>query len=159
MEYAKLETLTLHTVDKKNKNDFEFTKKMLFDESIKRWFTSIGNGLLNNPNYEFFNHSFLVKNNDEYIGIIGIGNYNSNEKCVYLRSAVDKDKRGKSYGKKILYEITEYIFSNYDNVESIRLKIDKENLASLATIDYCGYTLLESDYYIKYNPYIKTQKR
>lgn len=159
MEYAKLETLTLHIVDKKNKNDFEFTKKMVFDESIKRWYTSIGNGLLVNPNNEFFNYSFLVKDGDEYIGIIGIGNYNSEEKCVYLRSAVDKDKRGKSYGKKILSEITEYIFSNYNNVESIRLKIDKENIASLATANYCGYTILESDYYIKYNPYIKTQKR
>ncbi len=149
-----LNTLTLVNFDKENKAHLEFLKKLVHDESIKKWFTGISSGLINNPNNEFFGHSFFVEDNNELIGYINIGNIN-NENSVYLRAAVDKDKRGNNYGKTILSETTDYIFDNFNEVENIMLKIDKENKASLMTADSCGYLWLRDDYYYKKNPNIK----
>ena len=75
-----------------------------------------------------------------------------------MRAAISKNKRGNKYGKTLLSEITEYIFVNFKAVESIRLKIDKENTTSLMTANACGYEWLSDDFYIKYNSYIKKVK-
>lgn len=158
MEFIKLQTLTLHTFESNNKDNLDFLKELINDESIKKWFTGLAGGLLINKNKEFFGYSFFVKDNSEFIGYVNIGNYNKNEKSVYLRAAISKNKRGKGYGKTLLSEITEYIFANFKAVESIRLKIDKENTTSLMTANACGYEWLSDDFYIKYNSYIKKVK-
>ncbi len=154
MEFIKLDTLSLHIMDRENINDCKFVKKLVNNEGIKKWVHGISNIMSSNENKEFFNKGFIVKDNDLYIGYLGIGALNS-EKSVYLRAGIDNNVIGKGYGKKILNEITEYIFFNYSEVESIKLKIDKENIASLKTANSCGYKWLHDDYYVKYNPYIK----
>ena len=158
MVYAKIGTLTLHTFDKDNNEEKDFLKKICFDETIKKRFQGITIGLLNNPRKEFFNHGFLVTHNDTFIGYIGIGAYDDINHSVYLRAAIDKDKRGHSYGKTLLSEITEYIFQMYPQVENICLKIANDNKASLMTANACGYQWLRDDFYIKYNPYIERTK-
>lgn len=158
MEYAKIGTLTLNIFDKENREALEFIKKLCKDESIQKRFQGITRGLLNNENKEFFDHGFLVTDNGIFIGYINIGNYNEIEHCIYLRAAIDKEKRGHSYGKTLLSEITEYVFQNYPQIESIRLKIANDNKASLMTAFSCGYEWLESDFFIKYNPYIDKRK-
>lgn len=158
MEYAKLKTLTLSTFDKNKREDLEFVKKLCKDESIGKWFHGITVGLLHNPKNEFLDHSFLVRHNDTLVGYIGIGNFNEMEKSVYLRAAIDKDQRGKKYGEILLQEITDYIFENYSQVESIRLKIDRQNKASLSTANACGYKWLENEIFAKFNPYINNKK-
>ena len=158
MEFAILERLTLNTVDKNNKDDISFVKRLFCDKSIKKWFSGMSVGLLSNPNNEFFGHGFLVKDRVKYVGYIGIGNYNVDERAVYLRSAIDKDLRGMGYGEILLNEITEYIFFNYTGVESIRLKIASNNVASLRTAKKCQYELLRDDFYIRYNPYVRKVK-
>lgn len=115
-------------------------------------------GLLNNPNNELFGHSFLVSHSGTLIGYLNIGHYNKEEKCVYLRTAIDKNQRGQGYGKLLLSEITEYIFQNYSEVLNIRLKIAKDNIPSLMTANACGYTWLRDDFYNKVNPYINVNK-
>ena len=105
------------------------------------------NGLVNNPKLELFDHSFFVKHDSVLIGYINIGAYNKDEKCVYLRAAIDLDKRGLSYGKTLLAEISEYIFLEYPNVHSIKLKIADDNIPSLMTANYCGYKWLRDDFY------------
>ena len=155
MSIRKLNNLTLINFDKENKEHLEFLKKLIHDESIKKWFNGICSGLINNPNNEFFGHSFFVKDNEDLVGYVNIGDFNTNEKSVYLRSAVEKNKRGKNYGKTILSDITDYIFDNFNEVESIRLKIDRENKASLMTANACGYLWLTDDFYYKSNPNIK----
>ena len=157
MEYAKIGTLTLTTFDKDNREDLEFIKRMCQDETIRSRFQGIMRGL-SNEKKSFFDTGFLVKHDKDLIGYIHIGNFNELDHCVYLRSAVDKDKRGLSYGKTILSEITEYIFQNYPQVESIRLKIAIDNKPSLMTANSCGYLWLEDDFYIKYNPYMDLKK-
>ena len=158
MKYDDMESLSLYKFSKDDKDALFFIEKLAKDESIKKWFSGIFVGLLNNPNNEFFDHSFLVKSNDIYVGYIKIGKYNEEEKCVYLTAAIDKDLRGHSYGKTLLTETTEYIFQNHPQVESIRLKIDNNNKASLMTANSCGYRWLKDDYYMKENPYLKKVK-
>ena len=158
MEYIKLTNLTLHTFNNESRNDLEFVKKLCKDEAIKKWVHGVTGGLLKNPNNEFFGYTFIVKDNEEYVGFIKIGNFNNNENCVYLRAGISADKRKMNYGKMLLSEITEYIFSNYDNVHSIKLKIANDNRASLKTAEACGYSWISDDFYGKSNPYIKTIK-
>ena len=152
----KLETLTIHTFDKNNKTELEFIKKLCNDETIKSRFQGLLRGLIDDKG--FFDHAFLVSHNNNLVGYVHIGDFNNEEKCVYLRAAIDKDKRGFGYGKTILQEVTEYIFKNYSQVESIRLKIASDNKASLMTSNACGYKWLENDFYIKYNPYLDNIK-
>lgn len=152
----KLETLTIHNFDKNNKTELEFIKKLCNDETIKSRFQGLLRGLIDDKG--FFDHGFLVSHNNNLVGYVYIGSFNDEEKCVYLRAAIDKDKRGMNYGKTILSEITEYIFKNYSQVESIRLKIASDNKASLMTSNACGYQWLIDDFYIKYNPYIENKK-
>ncbi|MBQ9072343.1 MAG: GNAT family N-acetyltransferase [Bacilli bacterium] len=157
MEYAKLETLTIHTFDKNDVKALEFIKKLCNDETIKARFQGLLVGLLNNKNNDFFNHGFLVSYNDTYIGYINIGEFNNEEKYVYLRADIDKDIRGAKYGQRLLSEITEYIFINYPQVESIRLKIASDNKPSLKVADSCGFVLAGYEIYAKNNPYISNK--
>lgn len=159
VEYVSLGTLKLNTFDKDNKQMLEFLKKLIKDETIISRFQGMTVGLLKNDRNEFFGHGFLVTDNNEFVGYIGIGDYNQKEKSVYLRYAIDKEKRGKSYGKTLLNEITEHIFKNYSSIESIRLKIASDNKASLMTANSCGYKWLNDEFYSKDNYYIeKTSK-
>ena len=157
MEYLKLDTLALHTVDKGDRVALDFIKKLCHDKSISERFTGITGGLLSNPNNEFFGYGFLVTYNNEYIGYIRIGNIFEDEKSVYLRAAIDKDTRGHNFGATLLNEITEYIFYNFHEVESIRLKIAPDNIPSLKTAEAGGYKWLNDDYFVKYNPYLTSE--
>lgn len=152
----KIGTLTIHNFDKNNKTELEFIKNLCNDDTIKTRFQGIFTGLLNDT--DFFNRGFLVSHNNNLVGYLHIGALNPEENCVYLRAAVDKNSRGMNYGKTILSEITEYIFKNFEQVESIRLKIASDNKASLMTSNACGYKWLENDFYIKYNPYLDNKK-
>lgn len=158
MEFAKIGTLILNIFDKENIEALEFVKELCRDDTIKTRFQGIMVGL-SNPQNEFFNHSFLVKHNDVFIGYINISDFNTEEKSIYLRAAITQNKRGLSYGKTLLSEITEYVFKKYPQVENIRLKIANDNKASLMTSNSCGYEWLKDDFYIKYNPYITTNKK
>lgn len=154
MNSIELTTLKLVVFNKKDKEHLKFLKLLLQDKSILQRFQGLANKLLHNYGDDFFDRGFLVANTDKLIGFINIGAYNNLEKSVYLRAAISKFERGNGYGKKLLEEITIYIFTNYPQVESIRLKIASDNKESLATASSCGYTWLEKDYYLKYNPYI-----
>lgn len=159
MEYAKIGILSLYTFNKENKDDLNFIKNLCHDKTITSRFNGITVGLLSNKGDIFFDRGYLVKHNNSYIGYINIGGFNEEEKSVYLRAAIDKTQRGNSYGKTLLSEITEYIFNNYPQVENIRLKIARDNKASLMTANSCGYVWLRDDFYIKENPYINKRTR
>ena len=154
MLFINLETLSLHIINKNNKKDLEFVKKLFHNEDIKKWVHGISNILNDNKEHKLFGHGFIIKDGIKYIGYLGIGDLNNEEKCIYLRAGLDKNVTGKGYGKKILNEITEYIFSTYEEVESIKLKIDRNNSASLGTANSCGYIWTHDDFYEKKNPYI-----
>ena len=160
MIYTTIGTLTLNNFiyDKNNLENLHFLRKLTNDEDVKKRIQGLSN-ILSNKDNSFFGQGFIVKDNNIYVGYVHIGNFNKNEKCVYLIAAIDKDLRGKSYGKILLNEITEYIFKNYPEITNIRLKIDKDNIPSLKVADACGYKWLENEFYKKDNPYILEEQK
>jgi len=122
MEAIPLKTIELITFDKSNLNHVAFVKELIHDKSILKWFQGLSASLLHNYRHEFFELSFLVGIGNKLVGFINIGSYNIEEKCVYLRYSISLTERQKGYGKTLLSEITDYIFNNYLEVESIRLK-------------------------------------
>ncbi|MBE6154785.1 MAG: GNAT family N-acetyltransferase [Firmicutes bacterium] len=154
----KLNTIDLITFDKNNPIHLEFLKSLIKDESIIKRFHGFSSGLLHTKKDEFFGQAYFLEENNELFGFVDIGNYIVDEKSVYLRIAVDKNKRGKGYGKKILEEVSEFIFKNKLQVESIKVKIANDNIQSLNMAASCGYEWVNSDYYIKYNPYLNNNE-
>lgn len=152
MEKIPLRELELVVFDKSNPMHITFLKNLANDKSILKWFQGLAVGLLHNYGHEFFDRAFFVSKEGNLIGYVHIGAFNEQEKSVYLKAATSAEERGKGYGKLLLAEITEYIFNHHLEVESIRLKINKENTASLNTASACNYKWLIDDFYISYNP-------
>lgn len=148
-----LNDLELVIFNKDNKDHLNFLKLIINDKTILARFQGIANNLLHNHGDEFFDRSFLVSTKEnKLIGFINIGNFNTDEKCVYLRYAININYRGMGYGKKILDGITKYIFNSYPMVETIRLKIASDNKASLGIANASGYKWYKDDFYFAYNP-------
>lgn len=157
MKDIQLESLTLKQFDIKNKEHLIMLKKLINDQSI----TSRFNGFLprlNEKSTNALNKGYLIADQDKLIGFIDIGAYEKSDKCVYLRAAIDKNERGKRYGKRSLTEVSNYLFQNYKEIESIRLKIAKDNIASRNTAASSGYKLLTDDFYYLDNPYLEKNK-
>ena len=157
MKYKKLNSICLHTITKESTKEIEFYKELLKDEIISYRLHGLGGILLPPDKFPFLGRSFLVSFNDDLFGYVHIGEFNPHEEAVYLKAAIHRDKRGTGYGKLLLEEITNYIFVNYQEVKCIKLKIAKDNLASIHTANSCGYIWLTDDFYIKYNPYLEEQ--
>lgn len=153
MDKVILTNLVLVVFDKNKEEHLIFLKSIIKDKTILAKFQGLTNNLLHNHGDEFFDRSFLVSTKDnKLIGFINVGDFNTKDKCIYLRYAVDINVRGLGYGKQLLSEITDYIFYNYPEVETIRLKIASDNKASLGTANACGYKWYIDDFYFAYNP-------
>lgn len=153
MEEIKLNTLSLKTFDKNNKEHLLFLKKLVRDESITNRFNGIL-PMLTKDTDEIIGKGFFISDKNKLVGFIEIGQFNIEEKCVYLRAAVDKDLRGQHYGKRTLEDVSNYLFQNYNKLESIKVKIAHDNIPSIKTAASCGYKWLRDDYYILNNPYL-----
>ena len=154
MKYKKLATIDLHTITKDSLKEIAFYRELLKDETINYRVHGLGGILMKSDKIPFLGRGFITSLNDELFGYIHIGKFNSEEKAIYLKAAIHKDKRGLGYGKLLLEEITDFIFLNYQEVECIKLKIASDNKASISTAIACGYEWLFNDYYIRYNPYL-----
>ena len=152
MNKISLQDLDLVIFNKDNTEHIKFLKQLIHDKSILERFQGITNGLLHNHGDSFFDRGFFVSYQDMLIGYVKIGEFNDREKCVTLRYAIISTERGRGYGKLLLSEITNYIFANYDKVESIRLKIANDNKASLGAANACGFKWIRDDFYGIYNP-------
>ena len=154
----KLETLNLVNFNKDNKEHIIFLKKIIHDDSIKKRFNGFINRLNSRTNDGILDKAFFITDNNELIGFIDIGAFNNDEKVVYLRGAIDKDKRGNNYGNKMLIETSNYIFLNYPKIEKIKLKIDDDNIASIKNAESCGFFNMLNGFYEKSNPYKQKMK-
>jgi RimJ/RimL family protein N-acetyltransferase len=154
MEKIALENLDLVVFDKNNLEHIRFLKSLTKDKTILARFQGIAKNLLHRYDNSFFGNSFFVscRNTEKLIGFVNVGNYNIEEQCVYLRYAIDINVRGQGYGKLLLNEVTNFIFSNYDNVKTTRLKIASDNKESIGTANSSGYKWYKYDFYIAYNP-------
>lgn len=147
-----LSTLSLVTFDKNNPKHLIFLKKLIKDKIVSERFQGFTQHLLHNFGNEFFDRGFLILLEQDIVGYVDVGEYNYKNDSVYLRCAIDEDFRGKAIGRRLLSELTDYIFNNYPFVENIRLKIADDNKASLKVALACGYKWEDKDYYVKTNP-------
>lgn len=159
MNKIKMDTLSLCSFDKDNVHHMMFLKKLLKDETIKTRFQGLLPNLMRKPDDDtIIGKGFFIADENVLVGYVDIGNYNEEEKAVYIRQAIDKDERGKSYGAKTLLEVCDFIFRKYPLVENIKARIAHDNEASIKMALACGFTNIRDDYYGLQNPYIKSSK-
>ena len=155
----KLENLYLDTYSEKYKNLLESFN----NESKSDFIYNIADRLISSSNKDKFTFDvgYVVLNESlegvGYVFISGIRNDN-----LYIEYSITKENRGYGYGKKLLNEVTNYLFENY-NIKDARLDIDSSNQKSIKTAEACGYFLDEDDFerkgyqgkmiFIKDNPY------
>lgn len=158
MKDIKMDTLSLCKFDKDNKYHMIFLKKILKDKTITERFQGFLPNLTKKYDGTIIGAGFFIADGDVLVGYIDIGNYNANEKAVYIRQTIDQDARGNGYGKRSLYEVCDFIFKEYPNVENIKARIAPDNEASIRMAVACGFTNIRDDYYGIENPYIKNNK-
>lgn len=152
-----LDELALECFDRNNKEHIEFFKKMR--DGLENRFSGVLPNLMKN-NSSFFDRGYLISDNNKLIGYIDVSAYDYIEASIYLRASILSDARGKGYAKKILKEISDYIFKNYEEVLSIRLKIADDNIYSIKTALSCGYLNIPgTQMYVSFNPYVNTKDK
>lgn len=90
-----------------------------------------------------FDVGYVVCLNDKFIGYVFISKRVNDE--IFLEYSIVNEFRGKGYGKLVLSEVSEYLFSNY-NIKSISLDIDPSNIASVMTAVSAHYIEDEEEY-------------
>lgn len=156
MKDIKLQTLKLVGFDKKNDEHISFFKNLNSDFSIKKRFQGLLAPLVSNN--DCFGRAFLVSDNDDLVGYIEIGEVDPDDNSIYLRAAIDNNKRSHNYGKQLLSETSEYLFQNTD-IDAIKLKIADDNIPSMKIAFSCGYEKIENEIYELNNPYCKKDIR
>ena len=159
MDSIKMKTLSLCRFHKDNKYHMIFLKKLISDKTITARFNGFLPNLTKNYDDDILGKGFFVVDEKNLIGYVDIGNYSEDERSVYIRQAIDIEKRGKSYGKRTLSEISDLIFCMHPEVENIKAKVANDNIACLRMLSDCGYKWLHDDYYALENPYIKNSNK
>lgn len=90
-----------------------------------------------------FQSAFVVLDDEVPIGYLYISSNKNDE--VFLEYSLLKDFRGKGYGKRLLNEISDYLFINH-NIRSIRADVDPSNKNSMMLLESCGYLFDEEEY-------------
>ena len=70
-----------------------------------------------------------------------------------LWCAIRKDLQNKSYGSKLLWEITIYLIENIKGLEDIELKINKQNFNRIRVATSNGYVYRKTDTTNEINTY------
>ncbi len=151
------EKIQLVTFDKNNKEHIRYLKKILHDKSILKRFQGILPYLLRDRD-DIFNRGFFLSYKDELVGYIDISEFHEDEEAVYFRGAIDEENRGKSLGKKMLSDVSDYVFSNYIYVKFIKLNIHRDNDMSINIAKANGYQVINDELYSLENPLYVKQK-
>lgn len=144
-------SFSLISFEKNNDAHRSALYELLHDEDISSRFQGLLPNLMRYQN-EFYNRGFLLGLDDNIVGYIDISDIDKYNKYVYLRAAIIEEYRNKNYGKKMLTEITELLFQQ--DVSSVRLVIDEDNIASRKIAIACGYENIMNEYFEKKNPYL-----
>ncbi len=118
-----------------NVEHLKFKKELKEDELIYEFVSiSIEDDLheVYSDNLELEN-SYIIKHQDKLVGYICLKEIPENYEIVELRYAVHPKFRRQGYGRKILEECRDYLFS-LENINGIELHIRKDNEASI----YCA---------------------
>ena len=139
----KLETLSLTRYDDEKhqylKNELEK------GESSSRFIHQIAERLdnSNNSNSNIFQSAFVVLDGDIPIGYVYISSNRNDE--VFLECSLLKTFRNKGYGKRLLNEVSNYLFEEH-NIRCIKGDVDPSNKNSQLMLESCGYLFDEEEY-------------
>ena len=86
--------------------------------------------------------AYVVLDNNTPVGYLYISS-NSNDE-VYVEISILKDKRKNGYGKRILNEVSNYLFEN--NIRIIKVSIEPSNIGSINMVESCDFLFDEEDY-------------
>ena len=82
--------------------------------------------------------AYVITKDNIDIGIIGSSELSS-DGILEVWCAIRKDLQNKSYGSKLLWEITIYLIENIKGLEDIELKINNQNFNSIHVATSNGY--------------------
>ena len=138
-----LETLNLLRYNPERHNNTK--EEFLSGSSLSKYIQKVGERLeLSKTNDKsIYQSAFVVEEEQIPIGYLYISNVSRDE--VFLEYGVLKNFRKKGYATRIIKEISDYLFENY-NIKNIRLDIDPSNIGSIATAKSCGFYLDEEEY-------------
>lgn len=97
----------------------------------------------NKEDKTIYNNAFIVLEQNNPIGYLFISSMINDE--VFIEYSILKEYRRKGYGKKLVNEISDYLFEN-NNIKSIILDIDPSNKNSMLLASSCGFFFDEDDY-------------
>lgn len=83
-----------------------------------------------------FGNPFLVKQDSQYVGYMYVSDEYDGERI--LAYIVEESVRGKGLGKIMLTSVSDYLFK-YCDTSSLKLYINKENIASINLAVSCGF--------------------
>ena len=138
-----LETLSLVRYNEENHKllleDFEK------GESVSDFIHQIGQRLESSKTNlkTVFQSAFVVEDNNTPIGYLYISPMQKDE--VFIEYAVLKEYRGKGYGRKIIEEVSDYLFS-FHNIENVKLDISPSNKNSMFVAESCGFEMDEEEF-------------
>ena len=118
-------------------NEFNNDSKSIFIHDISR--RLISSSTLNE---NILREAYVVLDNNIPIGYVYISGNTNDE--VYVEISILKEKRKQGYGKKILTEISDYLFEK--NMRVIKVNIEPSNIGSINMVDSCDFILDEDDY-------------
>ena len=141
--YIKLETLDLTRYDAEK---HRFLKEDLENgESASRFIHQMAQRLDNSiyAGENIFQSAFVVLDREIPIGYVYISSNKNDE--VFLEYSLLKSFRGMGYGKRLLNEVSNYLFENH-NIRCIKGDVDPSNKNSQMMLESCGYEFAEEDY-------------
>ncbi len=83
------------------------------------------------------NTTYIVYYRDIPIGFIALTH---NKEDYEIICGLLKEKRKRHLGTLLLLEFSKKVFENYKDIEVLTLKINNENIGSIKSAKYVGYT-------------------
>lgn len=135
-----LRTLKL---DRYNIN-YESLKKEFDNDSKSKFIHDVSRRLISSSALDenLLREAYVVLDDGIPIGYVYISG-NSNDE-VYVEISILKSQRKKGYGKRILTEVSDYLFEK--NIRIVKVNIEPSNIGSINMVDSCDFLLDEEDY-------------
>lgn len=133
-------TLNLEKINLNNKEHMYVLNKLKSDIFTETFVTKDLVGFVSENNNEDLKNgaSFILKDKDESVGIIGTKEMDNNGN-LELWCVIDSEKRGNGYAGKALAQITPYLLETVKGLKDIKLVIDRKNVVSKKVAESFGY--------------------
>lgn len=133
--------LTITNYDYTNKEHRLFAYKLTSEDGVNKYISRNFEERIKDSSPEnriVFPSSYLVKDNDNIVSYIRFNELNFLG-AFKFECAIHPNLRRLGYGKLILVETTDYLFTNVDEIKEIILDIDMYNYPSQKCAESCGY--------------------